>query len=360
MIGESGDLDIVAYASAQEQVCMQVFNIRNGLNLGNRGFFPRLPGQIEVSSLMTAFLGQYYLNRQIPERIIVSHFPQDKTVLEQMLSHKSGHRVTVNHAVRGERARWLELAKRNADHALQSRLATRSGQLRRLEALQEVLSLDALPMRMECFDISHTQGEATVASCVVFDAQGPVKSDYRRFNIEDIESGDDYAAMRQALTRRYKRLKQGEGRLPDILFVDGGKGQLSQAQGVFNELGVDAVMLVAVAKGSSRKPGLETLILSGKSASIILPSHSPALHLVQQIRDEAHRFAITGHRQRRAKVRRRSTLELIPGLGPKRRQRLLRHFGGLRGIERAGVEELAKVTGISSALAQSIYEALHT
>lgn len=360
VIGETGDLDIIACASAQDQACVQVFNVRGGVNLGNRSFFPKIPGQIEASSLMTAFLGQYYLNREVPERIIVSHPPQDKKVLEQMLSDSSGHRVMVSHIVRGERARWLELAKHNADHALESRLATRAGQLKRLEALQELLGLDALPARMECFDVSHTQGEATVASCVVFDARGPVKSDYRRFNVEDIEPGDDYAAMRQALTRRYKRLIQGECKLPDVLLVDGGKGQLGQAQSVFDELGVDAVTLVGVAKGVSRKPGLETLVLCGKSASVILPSHSPALHLVQQIRDEAHRFAITGHRQRRAKARNRSSLERIPGLGPKRRQRLLRHFGGLRGIERAGVEELAKVNGISNVLAQSIYDALHT
>lgn len=360
VIGETGDLDIVACATARDQACVQVFSVRGGVNLGNKSFFPHMPGYTEASSLMTAFLGQYYLNRTVPERIIVSHPPEDKAVLEQMLSTKSAHSVMVSHIVRGERARWLELAIRNADHALESRLATRAGQLRRLEALQELLGLDALPARMECFDISHTQGEATVASCVVFDAQGPVKSEYRRFNIEGVASGDDYAAMRQALTRRYKRLIQGEGKLPDILLLDGGKGQLAQAQRVFDELGVDAVSLVAVAKGVSRKPGLETLFLGGESASVILPHHSPALHLVQQIRDEAHRFAITGHRQRRARARNRSSLERIPGLGPKRRQRLLRHFGGLRGIERAGVEELVKVNGISSVLAQSIYDALHT
>lgn len=360
VIGESGDLDIIACALARNQACVQVFNVRGGINLGNRSFFPQMPGDIEASDLMTAFLGQYYLNRKVPERIIVSHPPQDQTVLEQMLNKKSAHGVNVSHVVRGERARWLELAKRNADHALESRLATRKGQLKRLEALQELLDLDTLPERMECFDVSHTQGEATVASCVVFDTQGPIKSQYRRFNIEGVEPGDDYAAMRQVLTRRYQRVVQGEGKLPDILLLDGGRGQLGQAQKVFDELGIDAVTMVAVAKGASRKPGLETLVLCGESASLILPRHSPALHLVQQIRDEAHRFAITGHRQRRAKARNRSSLERIPGLGPKRRQRLLRHFGGLRGVERAGVEDLAEVNGISGVLAQSIYDAFHT
>ena len=358
--GERGDLDIVACAQRHGVVCVQVFNIRTGVNLGNKGFFPVVPDQLAEQALITAFIGQYYLDHRVPERIIVSHMPAEKTLLEEMLATKSGHHVTISHTVRGERARWLELANRNAQHMLSARIAIKGSQLKRFEALQEALDLDAIPNRMECFDISHTMGESTVASCVVFDQQGPVKSDYRRFNIEGIQAGDDYAALRQALTRRYKRLQQGEGRFPDILFIDGGKGQLRQAIEVLSELQVVGLVVVGVAKGPDRKPGLETLVFSEKPTPIMLPSDSPALHLIQQIRDEAHRFAITGHRQRRAKARTRSPLEQIPGLGPKRRQSILKHFGGIRGVSRAGIEELATVPGVSGRIAQDIYDAFHT
>jgi excinuclease ABC subunit C len=286
--------------------------------------------------------------------------PADNPLLEEMLATKSGHHVAISHTVRGERARWLELANRNAQHMLSARIAINGRQLIRFEALQETLDLEAIPVRMECFDISHTMGESTVASCVVFDQQGPVKSDYRRFNIEGIQAGDDYAALRQALTRRYKRVQQGEGRFPDILFIDGGKGQLKQAIEVLAELQIAGLIVVGIAKGPDRKPGQETLVSNEKPTPMILPSDSPALHLIQQLRDEAHRFAITGHRQRRAKARTRSPLEQIPGLGPKRRQSLLRHFGGLRGVSRAGIEELATVPGISGRLAQDIYDIFHT
>jgi excinuclease ABC subunit C len=358
--GERGDLDIVACAQGQGVVCVQVFNIRSGVNLGNKGFFPVVPEPLAEEALITAFLGQYYLDRPIPERIIVSHMPADNPLLEEMLATKSGHHVAISHTVRGERARWLELANRNAQHMLSARIAINGRQLIRFEALQETLDLEAIPVRMECFDISHTMGESTVASCVVFDQQGPVKSDYRRFNIEGIQAGDDYAALRQALTRRYKRVQQGEGRFPDILFIDGGKGQLKQAIEVLAELQIAGLIVVGIAKGPDRKPGQETLVSNEKPTPMILPSDSPALHLIQQLRDEAHRFAITGHRQRRAKARTRSPLEQIPGLGPKRRQSLLRHFGGLRGVSRAGIEELATVPGISGRLAQDIYDIFHT
>ncbi len=357
--GERGDLDIVACALEHEVACIQVFNIRKGVNLGNKSFFPVIPGEISEPSLLAAFLGQYYINRDIPERIVVSHTPCEKPLLVEMLTNKCDHRVIITPTVRGERARWLKLANRNAEHGLRSRLATQAGQLQRLEALQEVLALDAVPDRMECFDISHTRGEATVAACVVFDVGGPVKSDYRRFNIESIVGGDDYAAIHQALTRRYKRIKQGEGQLPEILFIDGGKGQVRKAEQVLAELGIEGVVIVGVAKGVDRKPGLETLILSGEPIPKRLRANSPALHLIQQIRDEAHRFAITGHRQRRNSARTQSPLEQIPGLGSKRRQCLLKHFGGLRGISRAGIEEISKVPGISSRLAEHIYDAFH-
>ena len=229
----------------------------------------------------------------------------------------------------------------------------------RLEGLQESLGLDEAPKRMECFDISHTGGELTVASCVVFDEQGPVKSDYRRFNIAGITPGDDYAALIQAVTRRYTRIQKGEGRLPDILFIDGGKGQLSAVAGVLEELGIADLALVGVAKGPDRKPGMEQLFLSGADRRIILPPDSPGLHLIQQLRNEAHRFAITGHRQRRARKGKTSVLESVPGIGPKRRQRLLKQFGGLQELSRAGVEDLSRVDGISNQLAEQIYAAFH-
>ncbi|TVQ72999.1 MAG: excinuclease ABC subunit UvrC [Chromatiaceae bacterium] len=357
--GEGGDVDIIAAALEGGQVCVQVFSIRGGLNLGNRALFPSLPEETSGEALMTAFLGQYYLSREVPPQIIVSHAPEEPDLLEEMLAMQRGHKVTLAWNVRGERARWLEMAQRNAQMSLATRLAGKAGMRERLEALREALELEEVPTRMECFDISHSHGEATVASCVVFNPEGPLKSDYRRFNIRDITPGDDYAAMHQALHRRYTRLKEGEARLPDILFIDGGKGQVRQALEVLEALQVEGVMVVGVAKGEDRRPGLETLILSDERGPSILPPSSKALHLIQQIRDEAHRFAITGHRQQRAKARNTSPLEQIPGMGPKRRQQLLKHFGGLRGVSSARVEELAKVPGISRKLAQQIFDSLH-
>lgn len=355
--GEKGDLDIVACALGGETACIQVFTIRAGLNLGNTSFFPSLPEAATYTEILAAFLGQYYLSHQIPEHVLLSHRLDGQETLEEMLSGLRGRRVSVSAAVRGERARWLDLARRNAEHGLNARRAARADHLHRLRALQGALELDQRPERMECFDISHTLGEATVASCVVFDQGQPLKSDYRRFNIEGCAPGDDYAAMHQALSRRYRRLKVGEGPLPDVLLIDGGQGQVAQAAAVLEELQIEGVALVGVAKGPDRRPGLETLVVAGRPKT--LPAHSPALHLIQQIRDEAHRFAITGHRQRRGRARRTSTLEEISGLGPKRRQSLLKHFGGLRGVSRAGVEELAKVPGISPRLARDIYDRLH-
>jgi excinuclease ABC subunit C len=358
--GGSANVDIVACHVESGQACVQVFFVRGGHHLGNKALFPKLPEDTQVDELLTAFLGQYYLNHEVPGEIILSHEPADGETLAGMLALRRGKAVTLSTRVRGERARWLEMALRNAEMALASRLASRAGMRERLEVLAEELDLDEPPARMECFDISHTQGERTVASCVVFEAEGPVKSDYRRFNIEGITPGDDYAAMHQALHRRYTRLKEGEGRIPDVLFIDGGKGQVAEALKVLEELQVPGVTVVGVAKGADRRPGLETLILSDPGRpSIILAPGSRALHLIQQIRDEAHRFAITGHRQRRARARNVSPLEQIPGMGPKRRQQLLKHFGGLQGISRAGVVELAKVPGISRKLAQQIYDSFH-
>ncbi|MFN3786012.1 MAG: excinuclease ABC subunit UvrC, partial [Thiothrix sp.] len=308
------------------------------------------------AEILASFLAQYYLNHDVPPEILLAELPEDSDVLADMLTLKQGRKVTLRQPQRGERSKWVELAQRNAEQALQMQVQSKTGMQQRLLALQAVLGLTHLPKRMECFDISHTMGEATVASCVVFGIDGAVKSEYRRYNIAGIQPGDDYAAMRQALTRRFRRALTQEGKLPDILFVDGGKGQVTQALDVLQTLQVQGVMVVGVAKGEGRKPGLETLIIAQGSERLALPEHSPALHLIQQIRDEAHRFAISGHRARRQKARTQSPLEQIDGLGVKRRQILLKQFGGLKALERASVEEFAKVPGISRALAQKIYD----
>ncbi len=364
VMGEGGDLDIVAARVRNGVGCVQVFFIRGGRNLGNKSYFPSHIAQSDEAELLQAFLPQYYLaegrsGSSLPTEVILSTELPEQKLLQQVMSDKAGRKLALSSSVRGDRARWLELAITNAEQALSSHLAARANIYARFIALQEAFSLDEMPQRIECFDISHTMGEATVASCVVFDTNGALKSDYRRFNIEGITPGDDYAAMKQALTRRFKRRTEGEGKSPDILLIDGGRGQLTQAEEVMEELQVAGVMLIGVAKGPERRPGLEQLILSGQAQPTILPADSPALHLVQQVRDEAHRFAITGHRQRRARARRTSVLEGIPGLGPKRRQQLLKQFGGLQEVARAGVDDLIKIKGISRQLAQSIYAVFH-
>jgi len=357
--GGEGDADIFALAREGGSAAVQIFFVRNGQNLGNAVRYPKLPEETGNAEIMTAILAQYYAEREPPRQVLLSERPEEPEALEALLDQRRGSRVKLVWSTRGQRAEWLRMAERNAELALRTYLAGKAGQQARLEALAAALNLPELPRRMECFDISHTQGEGTVASCVVFGPEGPIKSDYRRFNIAGIEPGDDYAAMHQALERRFARLKKGEGQVPDLLFIDGGKGQVSQALDVLRAQGLEGLRVVGVAKGADRRPGLETLVLSGVEGPSILPAQSSALHLIQQIRDEAHRFAITGHRARRAKARRESRLEEIPGLGPKRRTALLRHFGGLRGITRAGVDELAKVPGISRNLARAIYEGFH-
>lgn len=357
--GTGGDLDVVGCAVQGDLSCVQVLYFRGGRSLGSKAFFPRLPSAVaSPEEILGAFIPQYYLGRDTPPEILVSHAPEGSDVLVQALSDSAGHRVAISHRLRGERARWQSMAMTNAEQGLAAHLSSRAGLRNRFEALQDALDLDELPERLECFDISHTMGEATVASCVVFNLEGPAKSDYRRFNIEGIVPGDDYAAMRQALSRRYTRLKRGEGRIPDVLLIDGGPGQLAEAARVLEELQVDGPAIVGVAKGPDRRPGMEVLHLLGADGASILGADSPALHLIQQVRDEAHRFAITGHRQRRAKRRRTSALEEIPGVGPKRRQTLLRQFGGLRQLARAGVEDIAAVEGFNRSLAQRIYDAL--
>ena len=357
--GERGDMDIVAVAVEAGAACIQLFYVRHGRNLGNKSLFPRSGDGAEPSEVVSAFVAQHYLGKAVPSQILVSAEPDDRALLEESLSLQAGRRVTIQSRPRGERARWLKMAVENAKLALGARLASAGGARRRVDALQRALGLERAPSRMECFDISHTQGGQTVASCVVFVDGAPSKSDYRRFNIRNITPGDDYAAMHQALQRRYRRLVDGEGKLPDLLLIDGGQGQLAAAAEVLAELEVTDVRLAGVAKGADRRPGMEQLFLLGRKEALILPADSQALHLVQQIRDEAHRFAITGHRQRRGKATTRSVLEDIEGIGPKRRARLLKQFGGLQGLSRAGIEDLTTVEGISEKLAREIYAAFH-
>ncbi len=357
--GERGDLDIAACAVAAGTASVQLFFIRGGRNLGNKLFFLRYSNEQGEKEILSAFLTQYYIGKQMPSEIIVSSRPEGVELLQEVLSKDSGHRVRIHSNVRAERARWLKMAQHNAELSLNARLASRAGYESRLEALQTSLKLDEIPQRIECFDVSHTSGEKTVASCVVFDHQGAAKQDYRKFNIKGIQPGDDYAAMEQALMRRYQRIQSGEGKLPDLLLIDGGKGQLAAAEKVLKELAVTGVTLAGIVKDRSRKTGLERIILSDQTAPIILPEDSPAMHLVQQIRDEAHRFAITGHRQRRERTGKSSILEEIDGVGPKRRQRLLKQFGGLQELSAAGVEDIERVDGISRKLAEKIYRCFH-
>jgi excinuclease ABC subunit C len=353
------DLDVIAVASKNAVHCVTIIFIRNGKILGSRNHFPRLSVEATSQQILGGFLPQYYLGKDAPSEIIVESDIDDRALLELTLAERSGHKVSIKHKVRGDRLRWLQLAQTNADQGLKLQISSNATIRRQFEALAELLQLEAPPERLECFDVSHTSGEATVASCVVFNQAGPLKSDYRRFNLSPDAAGDDYAGMAEALRRRYKRIKKGEVPLPDVLFVDGGKGQMAEALTVLDELELGWLQVIAVAKGRARRPGTEQLFLAGQSTPTILPGDSPALHLIQQIRDEAHRFAVTGHRQRRAKARKTSRLEEIPGLGPKRRRELLKQFGGLQGVRGAGVDDLVKVRGISRALAEKIYGDLH-
>jgi excinuclease ABC subunit C len=357
--GERGDVDIIACATKAGVACIQVFFIRNGQHLGNKVFFPSNIDQHEPSAIVQAFIPQYYLDKQPPHELIVSHEPAEIALLMEVLSVQAKYTVAISPKVRGERLKWLLLACTNAENSLQSKLADKQGMYARFLSLQQELACKETPKRLECFDISHTQGDHTVASCVIFDREGPVKSAYRRFNITGITGGDDYAAIHQAVFRRFKRLKQGEHEAPDILFIDGGKGQVHEAQKALAKLDINNVMIVGVSKGPDRKPGMEKLILVEQDQPIDINPGASGLLLIQHIRDEAHRFAITGHRQRRGKAKKQSSLEFIPGLGPKRRQILLKQFGGLQGISQAGVDALCSVDGISRHLAQRIYELFH-
>lgn len=360
--GAQGDIDVIALSCRQGIAGVQVFFIRDGQSLGNKNYFPRNTNGFDVNEILGSFVNQYYLSgpldRSVPQEIIVNHPFEDQDLLARVLQEKVGRKVRITHQVRGDRARWVQMAESNAEHTLSQHLAEQSTLQSRFLALQELLDFDEIPQRLECFDISHTQGEATVASCVVFDKAGPVKSDYRRFNIKDVAPGDDYSAMHQAIMRRYVRVKKEEARLPDLVVMDGGVGQLTQARHVFEELQMGGVNMISISKGPSRKRGLEYIHTTRDNIPIILEPDSAALLLLQQIRDEAHRFAITGHRGRRQTAR-ASALEKIPGIGARRRQRLLTEFGGLQGVVRAGVDDLTRVKGISRELAKVIYETLH-
>ncbi len=360
VVGRRGvDCDVIAVAKDGNLHCVSIMFVRGGRSLGQRTFFPRVSVHEDATTVLSAFATQYYLAHAAPAEIVVSSELDDQTLLELTLSERAGRGIRIKHRVRGTRARWLDLTRTNAAHAARARRRREAGSEARLEQLASALQLDETPQRLECFDISHSAGEATVASCVVFGPGGAIKSAYRKFNIRDVTQGDDYQAMRQALMRRYTRLKKGEAPLPDLLIVDGGKGQVKEACSVLEELQIEGVFVLGVAKGSARRVGQEQLFLSSRQVPLILPPDSGALHLIQQIRDEAHRFAIVGHRARRAKKRQVSVLESIPGLGPKRRRMLLRQFGGIQALQRAGVDDLLRVKGISRKLAQSIYDFFH-
>ena len=344
----SGTIDIVAGAVSNGQACVHMLYVRQGRILGSRSYYPKTPLAEEVSDLLEEFLPQLYLDGggrpDLPKEILVNTQFEGAQVLTDALSQRIGRNIEIRDNVRGFRAKWLELAQRTAEQNLAGKLASKQTLQQRFESLRDTLGLESTPERLECFDISHSSGEAVVASCVVFDNNsGALKSDYRRFNIDNITAGDDYAAMEQAIRRRYTRLMKGEGKLPDILLIDGGKGQIGVAKSVLSDLGVVGVMTIGVAKGTTRKPGMETLILADQNNKVVARPQQPALHLIQQIRDEAHRFAITGHKARRDKKRRISSLEGIPGVGATRRRDLLKHFGGVGEVKKASVADLMKV-----------------
>ena len=370
--GRATDADIVAVAELAGMMCVNMAMVRGGRHLGDKSFFPQNAEGQARHEVLEAFLAQHYLNRSVPPLIVTGEEVRG-AVLEELFAEQSGHKVQIRGAASGERRQWLEMAQQNALLSLRRQVEQKAGQGARLEALREALELPQL-VRIECFDISHTMGEAsdpsletskpksrlsTVASCVVYDNLDMRSGEYRRYNISGITPGDDYAAMRQVLQRRYQKLRAGEGKRPDLILIDGGAGQLGVACEVMDEIGLSDIQLMGVAKGPERKAGMEQLLLPQQEKPLQLNQNSPALHLIQQVRDEAHRFAISGHRARRGKTRTASMLEEIGGVGEKRRRSLLAHFGGLKGVQQASPEELAQVEGISPALAQKIYQQLH-
>ena len=356
--GTEAEVDVVAFAQKDGLTCVNLTMIRGGRHLGDRSLFPQNAEGHLPNTILEAFLTQHYSDKPIPPLVIVN-LDLDADSLAAILSEQAGHPVKIVTNPIAARRVWLSMAEKNALLAIGQRLAQHATQALRMSALIEALGLADNITRIECFDISHTMGEATVASCVVYDQNAMRNSEYRRFNISGIEPGDDYAAMRDALTRRYQKIASGEARQPDLILIDGGKGQVGVAAEVLAELGLSEIELIGVAKGPERKAGLEELIFADERKPIQLGVDHPGLHLIQQIRDEAHRFAITGHRARRGKSRTKSVLDDIDGIGPKRRQMLITRFGGVKGVGNASIEELTKVEGISPALAERIYAVLH-
>ncbi|MEZ7910640.1 MAG: excinuclease ABC subunit UvrC [Propionivibrio sp.] len=360
------DVDILAVLSEDGLVCVNLAMVRGGRHLGDRAHFPsNNAAGSDPAEVLTAFLYQHYANHPAPERLYLNVAVTDEE-LAPTLSETAGHGVRLSTARQAMHKAWVEMAEQNASLAIRARRTLLTRQEGRIEALRVALALDAADdaeeegeMRVECFDISHLQGESTVASCVVFHGSGMRKSDYRRFNIKGVEPGDDYAAIRQAVLRRYEKIAVGDGVAPSLILIDGGKGQLAVAVDALEELGLVHLPIVGVAKGEARKPGLETLVFADGREPVQLPMDHPALHLIQEIRDEAHRFAVSGHRAQRSKTRRTSRLDEIVGIGPQRRKALIAHFGGLQGIAAADIEQLSGVPGISRELAERIFQALH-
>lgn len=358
---KKGCLDIVVVEHDDDLVCVYLLMIRQGRMLGGKSFYVKLPTDLTSDEVLSNFIVQYYLNQaaDLPSEILLGAKVSNASLMQEVINNKANASIKFRVPKQGRGMKWITMAQLNAKEALQSYLSKNLSNQNRLLMLKEALHLTGELNRIECFDVSHTMGEATVASCVVFDKNGSVTPEYRRYNIGGVVAGDDFAALRQAITRRYKKALQQKNEMPGLVIIDGGKGQLRQAIEVFQELSIDGVLLLGVAKGVARKPGLETLFLSGTKQPLVLSSDSPALHLIQQIRDEAHRFAITGHRKRRASSRQHSLLEDIECIGLSRRTKLLKHFGGLQGVLKASIDDLSKVDGISQNLAKRIYDQLH-
>ncbi len=354
----ASDIDVVGVAAESGLTAVNLVMIRGGRHVGDRTFFPQHAEGASTSEIVAAFLMQHYLELPAPPTIVALD-AADSELLAEVLSTQSGRTVEIVTNPGGERRVWMTMAMQNAEFAIRQKVAQKATQDQRLAALQEALELAPSAQRIECFDVSHTMGEAAVASCVIFDRLAMQTSEYRRFNVKPPTGGDDYAAMHEALTRRVARIVAGEYPAPDLLVIDGGKGQVAVAAEVLAEQGLHATRLIGIAKGPERKPGLEEIVFPDRDATLTLPADHPGLHLLQQVRDEAHRFAIQGHRARRGKARTTSSLQEIGGIGSKRRQALLSHFGGLRGVQAASVEDLARVPGISRALAERIFATLH-
>ncbi|MDE0308878.1 MAG: excinuclease ABC subunit UvrC [Acidiferrobacterales bacterium] len=355
--GGDSDVDVISAISAGGIICIQLVIFRSGRNIDYRNYFPKIKVEVDVGDVLSEFIPRYYLDRDVPPMILVNHRIDDKQLIEHTLLEQRGRQVEIRLPQRGRKVKLVKMAIANAEDALRRRLDDKHSLIRRYAALTEMLRLDAVPERMDCFDISHTFGEKAVASCVVFDQNGPLKSDYRSFNLHVPTAGDDYAALREALTRRYSKVRDGNGKMPDLVLIDGGKGQLGCAVDVMDELQISDIRLAAISKGKERKAGAEQVWTPESDGPV--PINPTALLVLQQIRDEAHRFALLGHRSRRDKARKQSVLERIPGIGNKRRSNLLKHFGGLQGISRAGVEEIESVPGISSKLAHAIHYEIH-